>query len=146
MRTLCRPKDKLIAIFDPKIIKGLTAVIFFNFWSSKPWIRNWIRIRVRFLIRTGIRKNAGSGSALNQCGSTTLEKLVYLPFPTHSLRWIWRAMVRWRSSGSPEPDPEDIDSMSWIKYNQSMCFGSVEPSGSADPFLWLTDSVNKKPK
>jgi hypothetical protein len=33
----------------------------------------WIRIRIRNWIRIRIEKNAGSGSVLNQSGSTTLS-------------------------------------------------------------------------
>jgi hypothetical protein len=28
-------------------LTSFTALIFCNFWSSEPWIRNWIRIRIR---------------------------------------------------------------------------------------------------
>jgi hypothetical protein len=29
-----------------KKFEFLTAVKYLNFWSSRPWIRNWIRIRI----------------------------------------------------------------------------------------------------
>ncbi len=50
--------------------KGLQLQIFFNFLSSNPWIR-----------RSAIKKNAGSGSALNQCGSTILDDLQFEQIP-----------------------------------------------------------------
>jgi hypothetical protein len=43
--------SKLHFSVQKKLYNNFTAVIFFNFWSSKPWIRNWIRIRVRIWIR-----------------------------------------------------------------------------------------------
>ncbi len=55
----------------PFSIQKFYSCHFFNFCSSKPLIRNWIRIR-------NVKKNAGSGSALNQCGSTTLELDVHV--------------------------------------------------------------------
>jgi hypothetical protein len=47
-----------------KIVIKFPAINFFNFRSSNPGSGSGIRI--------AIRKNAGSGSALNQCGSETL--------------------------------------------------------------------------
>jgi hypothetical protein len=43
-------------------IKFATKIFFFNFRSSNPGSGS----------RSAIRKNSGSGSALNQCGSETL--------------------------------------------------------------------------
>jgi hypothetical protein len=37
--TLWRPRDRKIAVFDQKIFFFFSVVIFFNFWSLKPWIR-----------------------------------------------------------------------------------------------------------
>jgi hypothetical protein len=45
-----------------KKIHVLKAVIFPNFWSSKPWIR--IRIQSRSGSGSALKNNAGSGSAL----------------------------------------------------------------------------------
>ncbi len=59
-----RPRNKYIAIFK----EFSSAVKFADFWSSKPWIQIWTRNG----IRNRIDHNAGSGSAVNQCGSTTL--------------------------------------------------------------------------
>ncbi len=50
-----------------KIKSKFPALIFFQFYVTKPWIRN-----PDPQSGSAIRKNAGSGSALNQCGSETL--------------------------------------------------------------------------
>jgi hypothetical protein len=61
LRPLWRPKDKLTAIFDPKNI-----IHFFG--HQNPGFGT--------ASGSAVRKNAGSGSgsALNQCGSTTLKE------------------------------------------------------------------------
>ncbi len=77
-----------------KIYKDFTAVNFFNFCWSNPWIRNWIRIRIRH----HNWENTGSGSALNKCGSTTLQE-------RHSQFNTFQSVLRdpWHFATDPDP-------------------------------------------
>ncbi len=74
-----------------KIYNSFTAVNFFNFCSSKPRIRNWIRIRHNNWGKCWIL------SALNNCGSTTLQE-------RHSLFSTFRSVLRdpWHFATDPD--------------------------------------------
>jgi hypothetical protein len=77
VRSLWRPKDKKIAIFDPKNIKSFTAVSFFQLLDIKPLDSE---LDPDPYPDPQLGKKAGSGSALYQCRSKTLMLRQYLFF------------------------------------------------------------------
>ncbi len=73
--------EKQFAIFDKKNLekKIFRSIFFFNFWSSKPWIR--IQIRIRIHLNCWIRSGSRFIESVSiESGSTTLPILIIFVF------------------------------------------------------------------
>ncbi len=90
-----------LQVLIQKIWKSFTAVNFYNFWSSKPWIRNWIRkkkswirIRIKLMrIHNPAEKTGARFSSLtdNECKYSQRQlRLMIKLFSVYRRSWCTR--------------------------------------------------------
>ncbi len=90
-----------MVIFDKKNLIFFSVVKFFNFWSSKPWNQNWIRIK---LMR--IRNPAND----------MMCEPPWCRWRRVTCRLCWRRWLTLRAGcGRPAPRPSPPSSSSWAR-------------------------------